>query len=112
MELKDFVSETIAQIMGGVSGAIKSHDVKSLGGIINPIPASREAMPNSHEALMIEFDVAVTVESGEASSKDGGLNIKVLEASISKDQSRRTVGESRVRFSVPVTLPYTIVRNA
>lgn len=112
MELRDFIAETIAQIMSGVSTAIKSHDVKVLGGIINPFPASLESKAGGRVPQTIEFDVAVTVESGEASSKGGGVNIKVVEASLSKDISKRTVGESRVRFSVPVSLPYTTVNNA
>jgi hypothetical protein len=112
MELRDFIAETIAQIMSGVSTAIKSHDVKELGGIINPVPLSLEKSAGRRESQTIEFDVAVTVESGESASKEGGLNIKVVEASLSKDTSKRTVGESRVRFSVPVSLPYTTVHNA
>ena len=75
-------------------------------------PASLENAPGQRETQNIEFDVAITVESAEQSTKDGGINIKVVEASISADLSKRTVGESRVRFSVPISLPYTLVHNA
>ncbi|WP_157081047.1 hypothetical protein [Novosphingobium naphthalenivorans] len=112
MDLQDFIAETIRQIMSGVSSAIKSHDVGQLGGIINPLPASVEDLQGQRERTSIDFNVAVTVESSTSGAKEGGLNIKVLEASLSKNSENRTVGESRVSFSVPVTLPYTLVNNA
>jgi len=112
MDLQDFIAETIRQIMSGVSSAIKSHDVGQLGGVINPFPASMEGLQGQRERTSIEFNVAVTVESNALGAKEGGLHIKVLEASISKETEQKAIGESRVSFSVPVALPYTIVNNA
>lgn len=71
-----------------------------------------EEQKGKRELVAITFDVAVTVESNDNQSKDAGLHIKVLEATVSKESGTKTIGESRVSFSVPVTLPYTIVNNA
>jgi hypothetical protein len=60
----------------------------------------------------VEFDVAVTVENSKGGKKGAGLNIRVIEASLSSDTSEKTVGESRVRFSVPVSMPSTRIEDA
>jgi hypothetical protein len=51
--------------------------------------------------------VAVTVESIASSRKGGGVAIKVIEAEISGDKSKKVVVETRVRFSVAISAPST-----
>ncbi|MES2097952.1 MAG: hypothetical protein V4459_14460 [Pseudomonadota bacterium] len=111
MELAEFITETLGQIMKGVSDAIKEHGAGSLGGVINPRPASKASDPMGLPMSPVDFDVAVTVESSNAGSKGAGINIKVIEAKLSKDKAEKTTGESRIRFAVPVTLPVTSITD-
>jgi hypothetical protein len=107
MKLAEFITETLGEIMQGVSAAIKAHNVAALGGVINPRSAAEESDPKTLPMSPVEFDVAVTVESSLATRKSGGGSIKVVEAKVSKDSSEKTVDASRVKFSVPLSLPTT-----
>jgi len=111
MQLSDFIAASLSEIMSGVSKAAKSHDPSALGGYICPVRASRR---KDYEALPIrdvEFDVAVTVENSGTASKSGGVNIKVIEADLTSESVKKTVGESRVKFSIPVSMPATVITD-
>ncbi|HVQ06917.1 MAG TPA: hypothetical protein VMS43_00630 [Allosphingosinicella sp.] len=107
MELSDFITATLLEIMKGVSAASHQHRPEVHGGYINPTRKSRSADFEALPVRGVEFDVAVTVESSETSSKSGGIAIRVIEADLSADKSKRVTGESRVKFSVPVSMPST-----
>jgi len=96
MNLQEFVTESLKQIMAGVADAQK--DSTSTGRIN---PPSGPFVPVKE----IEFDVAVTV-SQEQGAK-GGIGIFVGAVGIGaqgKAQSANT-SVSRIKFSVPVQLP-------
>jgi len=112
MELKDFVKETLSQIIDGVMSA--QEYVADKGAKINPTfpPFGRDKVG---EALYdektrtfsqnIKFDVAVTVSEG-AKTK-GGIGIFVGEIGIGA-QGQSTASNqsmSRISFSVPVVFP-------
>jgi hypothetical protein len=107
MELADFIAGTLSEIMRGVSKAAKAHDSVALGGSIAPVPDSLRRNYASLPIREVEFDVAITVEKTSGKSKSGGVNIKVIEADLTSNTLQKTVGESRVKFSVPVCLPST-----
>ncbi len=93
--------------MEGVTKAALKHKESRRFGFINPQDGKYadafETIPISN----VTFDVAVTVESSSGKKKHGGLNVKVLEASLGNEDSKRTLGESRVSFVIPVCLPTT-----
>ena len=107
MELSDFIALTLGEIMSGVSKAAQSHSSADLGGNIAPQAASRIGDPDQMLIREVEFDIAITSESTSDKSKSGGMNVKVIEADLTSASSKRLVGESRVKFSVPISLPYT-----
>lgn len=107
MQLGDFIAATLSEIMRGVSQAAKSHDGPTVGGSIAPMPVSKMTDPNSLLLREVEFNVAITTESSTERSKSGGVNIKVIEADLTAGSSEKTLGESRVKFSVPIQLPFT-----
>ncbi|MEG8219926.1 hypothetical protein OSJ57_04745 [Sphingomonas sp. HH69] len=107
MELGDFIAATLSEIMRGVSLAAKAHDGPSVGGSIAPMPVSKMGNPDGLLLREVEFDVAITTESSTERSKSGGMNIKVIEADLTAGSSEKTLGESRVKFSVPIQLPFT-----
>lgn len=115
INLQDFVEATLLQIITGVHSAQKECDVP--GATINPgsvSPYGPTASVQSHyrdrqgqEVRPVEFDVAVTAAEGTATKGSGGINIGVVSfgAKGSADTSSETT--SRIRFVVPIVLPYT-----
>ena len=67
MELKDFVRESLKQIVEGVSEA--QEPVRSHGGYVNPTVLPKgtsdahfgEFLPSAQQVFLVEFDVAVAV---------------------------------------------------
>lgn len=111
MELDEFITASIAAIMKGVSDAVQQHDVGNVGGFVNPRDARRADSYGDLTIQEVEFNVAVTVESSKSVKKEGGFAIKVIEASLSGQELEKTVGESRVKFTVPLALPGTKVKS-
>ena len=111
MELSDFIALTLGEIMTGVSRAAKSHPQKELGGSIAPIAASRMDNPDQQLIREVEFDIAITSETTSEKGKSGGMNVKVIEADLTSSSREKMMGESRVKFSVPVTLPFTRITD-
>lgn len=111
MELSDFIAAALSEIMKGVSLAAKAHDGPTLGGYIAPVRGSRTKDFDALPIREVEFDVAITTEQTTDKSKSGGINIKVIEADLTASTTHKTVGESRVKFSVPIAMPSTIITD-
>jgi hypothetical protein len=111
MDLQTFVSQTLIAIIDGVKDAQQRFPPESGSAAINHVDRSPTEANLPYDATPVSFDVAVTSESETATGRDkkGGLNIKVVEASISGSNktNERNAAISRVAFSVPVNLPVT-----
>ena len=96
MKLQDFVSQTLEEIIAGVTSAQAS--AKTRGACINP----SDTIIRLQE---VEFDVAVTTTEG--TQTEGGVGIFVgLVGPGSRGQSDSTnQSMTRIKFSVPVQLP-------
>lgn len=107
MNLEEFVSNTLTQIVRGVKSAQGEANVA--GGIVCPsVTRTRHSTKEiTHFARVqeIEFDVAGTVIEG--STVGGGAGIRVWPAGAAARGEMHGSQEqvSRVRFSVPVMLP-------
>jgi hypothetical protein len=112
MDLKEFVSTVLTQIVEGVREAQSGRSAES--GLINPrLSASQGVLQDKghlvsrHGQLLhnVEFDVALVVNEGTQTK--GGIGIFVgavgLGSQGQSEKSNSTV--SRVRFLVPLTLP-------
>ncbi|TWT93260.1 hypothetical protein [Stieleria varia] len=109
MELRTFIKETLVQICDGVNDA--AQDVNIRGAIINPDgtqsdgnttyvnPGFRRTVQN------VEFDVALTTTEGKGT--EGGIGVMVGTIGLgSKGKSDTSSSStSRVKFTVPVSLP-------
>lgn len=99
MELQEFISSTLQQIMNGVKDA--QAQVKDTGGYIGP------GGTHFDPALeMVHFDVAVTVS--ENTETQGGGKIKVFSffsAEGKASKAAETACVSRITFDVPTVLP-------
>ena len=112
MELKDFIAQTISQIMEGVKEAQKL--AEQVGGAVNPkgqIYLTVESAPFMDKETtrigdFIHFDVEVEVTEGKAES--GGAKISILSVGgfggkLSRKRQNKSI--NRVSFRLPVIYP-------
>lgn len=111
MDLKDFISQTLIQIAEGVSDA--SSKVQELGGQVNPHITSEHKEMGRHGILwgggraahIVEFDVALTVNSGTGTKGGIGIFAGAINLGSSGESRAENSSVSRVSFTVPVLLP-------
>lgn len=116
MDLKEFVAESLRQIVDGVAEA-KSHG-SEVGAEVNPIgnPGNYDRLPEgvlirkldgvgTQYAQNVSFDIAVTTI--EESQSKGGARLAVAVFSLGGDKQSNSTNSSvsRVQFTVPVFLP-------
>src|SRR5690242_1397191 len=123
MELQQFVTESLNQILKGVSDAQGANNYNGIE--INPnlahyIDRSRQdwvgkdhKLPNDvlitaqgQVVVMVHFDVAVTATEG--SGRKGGIGVFVGAIGLgSQGQSDKSnVSATKIQFKVPVALPH------
>ena len=111
IELKDFITESLKQMIIGVEEAqkfAKEHNSK-----INPkdiffqhgMDARVSSVEQSQKIQMIDFDVAVT--TGENAGKEGGIGIfaSPIQIGIKGHSGEEISNVSRLKFSIPLLLP-------
>jgi len=110
MDLKDFVSQSLIQIVEGVVSA--SSRVAELGGAVSPeynaktegaLGRSRDG--KSRPVQAVEFDVAVVAGSESSMEGGGGLKISVISIGAKGSGTDREQTTSRIQFVVPLQLP-------
>jgi hypothetical protein len=111
-ELEEFILETITQVAAGVAAAQEPFQV--LGGQVNPVGAipklenaAHIRIPNGRFGYVqtIDFDIAITRQSGEAGSVGGGVRVVGLSLGGKREATDNETNVSRIRFSLPVVLP-------
>ncbi len=108
MDIKDFVENTLVQIVEGINNA--NEKLKDQGAKITSkdVRALREGTTlNSRTGdlvNLIDFDVAVTVN--EKDTADGGAGIKIAGINIGGKLQNETSNQSisRIKFSIPLSL--------
>lgn len=109
MELKEFISNTLMQIIEGMKDAqVRSSD---LGAIINPRSISGSSLSakvkdKTHSVQEIGFEVALTSTTDENSKKGIGVAFGNIGIGANKAQGEQEVSVTNVRFSVPVIFPF------
>lgn len=109
MEIDQFVQETVLGILRGVSNAqLDSAHGKKIGSTFRFEMGHQKDhrgvfVHGSNNYTVVEFDVAVTSETGTGTK--GG--IKVLGLVGADADAKHTSGTaSRIKFSVPILLPH------
>ena len=108
MELKDFVRQTLEQIVAGVAEAQKA--IEPLGGVINPgnMNYHQEGKWNSFSHAMpqqVTFDVGLT-STGKSGSTEGiGVFLGSVNLGKRNDSAAETMAVTKVQFTVPLVLP-------
>jgi hypothetical protein len=111
MQLDDFVSQTLKQIIDGVSTA--QNYARSKNANINPSSAryhsSTEGLAYCSETGIplqnVEFDVAVTVAESQ-SNNNGSPSVGAISVTSSTETTTQNSSVSRIKFKVPVLLPH------
>ena len=111
MDLREFVSQTLIQIAGGVKDAQVL--VEDYDAIVNPKlhtsheQASKQGLLHSDDMFIpiVQFDVALTVV--ESTGTKGGIGVfaGAIHLGSSGQSQAENTSVSRVRFSVPLALP-------
>jgi hypothetical protein len=94
MDLKNFVSETLRQIVDGINDAQRP-----------TLPKDAVIVPYYEKLEKVEFDVAVTAVEGTETSGKASINVWSIGAGVSGKSESSTSTVSRIRFSVAVELP-------
>ncbi len=115
MELKDFIKQTIEQIVEGVVEAqalIRKH-----GADINPVNfsytsdgkhnSSRHSLPQN-----VLFDIGLTSSTKEGSSEGIGVFLGSINLGKKNEDSVESVAVTKVKFTVPLVLPAGIDHNS
>ena len=112
MELKDFIAETLKQIIEGAGDA--QIYAKEKGASINPelhlntsIASSTGHLKtlNGKNASTIEFDVAVTATEGTGTKGGIGIIAGAINLGSSGQTNHEKMSVSNIKFSVPLSLP-------
>jgi hypothetical protein len=110
MNLKEFVAETLVQLVDGVIEAqARTKDKKA---IINPTLIANSQTgkigvfdTSGAPAQMVSFDVALTAMEGTATKGGIGLVVGPVALGSTGQSKEESSSISRVKFSVPVSLP-------
>ena len=116
MELKDFVSQTLIQIVEGVPSA--QEPTRKLDGAVNPTMEDFSENPNlghvgtrgySNDQRVIfpvQFDVSLSTEQSKTKGGEAGLRVSIISAGGKKQSQSSESQVAQVKFIVPVLLPY------
>jgi hypothetical protein len=103
MELKDFVAETLKQILAGVKDAQAAESGDLIIAESTGIPDGNYAFSAGTYGTftLVGFDVAVSAEKGGK----GGANLKVFGVGFDGGADFKAGTANRIQFAVPVRLP-------
>jgi len=113
MELKDFISETLTQIIEGVNEA--KNNIKDNGAEINPSLMGDINYVAKHGgglhtnrgnyAQIVEFDVAVTATEGKGTKGGIGIVTGAINLGSAGQSKTENTSVSKIKFNVPLALP-------
>jgi len=104
MDVKEFVAESLSQILEGVREAQRSDGGSDINAYnANSIPGGKNAFAAGQFGTftLVEFDIAVSAET----SGKGGANLKVFGVGIEGGGEHTAGKANRITFAIPVRLP-------
>lgn len=113
MELKEFIGQALAEIVQGVIDAQQS--LGTNGKYINPELSTQQGTHEKYGKLVsiqgqlvqnVEFDVAVTATEGKGTKGGIGVVAGVFALGSQGQSSAESSAVSRIKFTVPMALPY------
>nr|WP_156696911.1 MULTISPECIES: hypothetical protein [Pseudomonas] len=114
MELKQFVTAVLTEILDGVKDSQRAIEHAREGEVNPQLATNQGALQNQGRLVSrwgqlvqtVKFDVAVTVEEGTGTK--GGIGIFIGAVGLGSQGESKTsqASVSRIQFEVPVALPY------
>lgn len=103
MELREFVCETLKQVLAGVKEAQKSEGGEHINAASFVFPKDSKVFTSGSYGTftIVEFDVAVSAET----SGKGGANLSVFGVGLEGGGQHKAGHANRVSFAVPLRLP-------
>ncbi len=110
MELKYFISETLSQLVEGVTDA--QSKVHKFGGRVSPwVPSSfdpkkvygrtNDGMP----VIFVDFDVSIEAQEGTGTKAGIGVVTGMFNLGSSGESQESKQSSNKIGFSIPVALP-------
>lgn len=110
LELKEFISETLVQIMEGVQAAIdRRRDAPDVKGVINPIFGETADAAGDNHIQKVDFDVAVTVTEKKTGTGKAGIRVLSLELGGELGKAAEQSTASHIKFSIPFVPPAQLI---
>jgi hypothetical protein len=112
MELKDFIAETLSQIVAGVAEA--QTKVTSSGGQVSPhvrnphedkLGALYGRTNGGNPVIFVDFDVAVTADQGTGTKGGIGVVAGIFNLGSSGQSNENLQIANKIKFKIPVALP-------
>ncbi len=109
MELKEFVTQTLTQIIEGIKDA--QEQTKDSGALINPktygdtgliVEGTKSEIRNVQS---VKMNVALTVTENSGNKSGIGVVASVFKAGVSKEDSDTNTTTSHIEFNIPVSFP-------
>jgi hypothetical protein len=113
MDLKDFISDSVIQIIQGVTAAqdyVKDNaPTAKVAPVLDDASGPRDgfrARLGGNPVQLVDFDVAV--ETGSRDEAQGGVGVLMAVFTVGvRGKEETTISEySRLKFSIPVELPH------
>jgi len=99
MELREFIYETLKNIIDGIQDAQDYADTTNGTGKIVP------QLPVGSGSIDVQFDVAVLAEKSTTAEGKAGISVFSVGASAGGRKESMSSTVSRIKFPVPVNLP-------
>ena len=117
MELKDFISETLTQIIQGVEEA--QLNTKDSGGFISPyVRTTFEAKhmvavtTDQTPVHLVNFDVSLEATDGTGTKGGIGVVTGLLSAGSQGQSNKSNLASHKISFNIPISLPVVKTKKA
>lgn len=111
MELKEFVKETLLQIIQGVGDA--QDEAEEYGAAINPGKITGNGIAQSGynnkpcTVQNVDFEVVLSSATNESSKKGIGVMLESIGVGANKNTDGNNSTVTNIKFSIPIILPHT-----
>lgn len=114
MDIKDFIKESLLQIVDGITEANKA--LESKGASIPTTGVAGEGVwwtlikegndRHTKHAMRIDFDLAVTISQSDNFKAGGGISIaSLVNTKTSVENISQSESISRIKYTIPLELP-------
>lgn len=111
MKLKDFITETLKEIIDGVKGA--QQYAAEAGGAVNPkgliyLEGSSGAVQHQETSRIgqeLEFDIEISASEEEKTKGSAGIFISAIGLGLQGQSGAENRSVNRIKFKIPVIFP-------